>query len=506
MQNARSILHARQRGEEELVQAKNALEARSAELASSLAMMRATLDATGDGIMVTDPERRVTNCNRQYLGMWGLSDDLLDAPEHRHPAHDCVRQVKDPARYLARIDAIYSSAPPESFDVLEIADGRVFERMSRIQFLEGQNVGRVWSYRDISERRRTEQSLLQQSEWLRITLSSIGDGVAATDARGRVTFLNGVAEQLTGWSMAEAVGSPLLEVFHIVNEHTRAAVENPALRALRDGVVVGLSNHTVLISRDGRERPIDHSAAPMRDAEGKMIGTVLVFRDITERKQAGESHVMLAAIVESSEDAIISKDLNGVIRSWNRGAERLFGYTSAEAVGRSITLIIPPELIDEEQKILQKLRRGERIEHFETVRVSKAGRRIDISLTISPVRDHDGRTIGVSKIARDITELKLARNVIAWDALLLANVRDAVVVTDLDGIVTHWNAGAERLFGWTCRRGPWAALLRKVSGSGSNPGCRRRQACTQRIWSGPGKSKPGARTDRAYGSTRASGR
>jgi two-component system sensor histidine kinase VicK len=97
--------------------------------------------------------------------------------------------------------------------------------------------------------------------------------------------------------------------------------------------------------------------------------------------------------------------------------------------------IIPPELIDEEQKILQKLRRGERIEHFETVRVSKTGRRIDISLTISPVLDHDGRIVGVSKIARDITELKLARNVMAWEAQFLANVRDAVVVTDLNGIV-----------------------------------------------------------------------
>ncbi|HTD28461.1 MAG TPA: PAS domain S-box protein, partial [Xanthomonadaceae bacterium] len=438
-----------QRTEEQLIQAKDALEARSAELARSLAMMRATLEATSDGIMVTDGDRRVTNYNQQYVQMWRLPDGLLDVVEHRHPADECTRQLVDPSGYLSRIEEIYACAPQETFDLLELADARYFERSSRIQFLDGRVVGRVWSYRDVSESKRTEQALLRQSEWLRITLSSIGDGVVATDGKGCVTFLNEVATQLTGWSMADAAGRPLADVFHIVNGHSRVAVENPALRALRMGMAVGLTSHTILIARDGSERPIEDSAAPMRDASGDMIGAVLVFRDVTERQRANETQIMMAAIVESSEDAIISKDLQGTIKSWNRGAERLFGYMSPEAVGRSITLIIPPHLIDEEQTILKKLRRGERIEHFETMRVSKTGRQIDISLTISPVRDHEGRVMGVSKIARDITELKLARNVIAWEAQLLANVRDAVVVTDLEGIVTHWNAGAQHLFGWT---------------------------------------------------------
>src|SRR6185436_19998654 len=116
----------------------------------------------------------------------------------------------------------------------------------------------------------------------------------------------------------------------------------------------------------------------------------------------------LAAVVESSDDAIVSTTLDGVIRSWNAGAERIFGYTAAEAVGQPITLIIPPERHDEEPAILARLRRGERVEHFETVRVAKDGRRIDISLTVSPVRDADGRLIGASKVARDITQRKQA--------------------------------------------------------------------------------------------------
>ena len=257
-------------------------------------------------------------------------------------------------------------------------------------------------------RRRAEEALRKQSEWLRITLASIGDAVISTDAEGRVTFMNGVAEALTGWPQAEAVGRPLPDVFHIVNERTRQPVENPALRALREGTIVGLANHTVLIARDGTERPIDDSAAPMRDEGGATIGAVLVFRDVTERKRAEEVRARLAAIVESSEDAIVSKTLDGVIRSWNAGAERLFGYTAEEAVGRPITLIIPPERQDEERAILERLRRGERVEHFETVRVAKDGRRLDISLTVSPIRDDAGHVIGASKIARDITERKRA--------------------------------------------------------------------------------------------------
>jgi len=260
----------------------------------------------------------------------------------------------------------------------------------------------------LAARQRAEGELAAERERLRITLASIGDAVISTDAEGRVTYLNGVAEGLTGWTQAEAVGRPLPEIFHIVNEQTRQPAENPALQALREGVIVGLANHTVLIARDGTERPIDDSAAPMLDGSGSPVGTVLVFRDVTERRQAEEAQARLATIVESSHDAIISKTLDSVIRTWNAGAERLFGYKAEEAIGRSILLIIPPDRLDEEKMILARLARGERIEHYETVRVAKDGRQLDISLTISPIRDAEGNIIGASKIARDVTERRRA--------------------------------------------------------------------------------------------------
>jgi PAS domain S-box-containing protein len=260
----------------------------------------------------------------------------------------------------------------------------------------------------LQARQRAERDLAAEQERLRITLASIGDAVISTDAEGRVTYLNGVAEALTGWTRADAAGQPLSEVFRVVNEQTRRSVEDPAIRAIREGVVVGLANHTVLVSRDGIERPIDDSAAPMRDASGSPVGAVLVFRDATERRRAEEQQARLAAIVESSDDAIVSKTLDGVIRTWNAGAERIFGYTRQEAVGRPITLIIPPERHDEERMILDRLRRGERIEHYETVRVAKDGRRLDVSLTVSPLLDSAGLVIGASKVARDVTDRKRA--------------------------------------------------------------------------------------------------
>ena len=237
---------------------------------------------------------------------------------------------------------------------------------------------------------------------LDVILGSIGDGVIAADSEGRITYLNSIAEKLTGWTLLEAQGLPLQTIFRIVNEETHAEVENPANCALREGLIFGLANHTILITRDGKEIPIDDSGAPIKDERGALIGAVLVFREITERRKAERAIGMLAAIVESAEDAIVSKDLNGIIESWNAGAERLFGFSAHEAIGNSIKIIIPPDRHDEEDVILSRLRQGERIDHFETVRMTKTGEPVDIDLSVSPIRNKQSEIIGASKIARDI--------------------------------------------------------------------------------------------------------
>ena len=180
--------------------------------------------------------------------------------------------------------------------------------------------------------RRAEQRANEHGELLRITLHSIGDAVITTDVQGRVTYMNAVAESLTGWAKHDGAGRSIDAVFRIVNEETRRPVDNPAAKALREGAVVGLANHTLLIRKDDGECPIDDSAAPIRDESGTVSGCVLIFRDVTaqrrvERERARQllAATLLASIIESSDDAIVSKSLDGVIQSWNAGAEHLFG-------------------------------------------------------------------------------------------------------------------------------------------------------------------------------------
>jgi PAS domain S-box-containing protein len=294
-----------------------------------------------------------------------------------------------------------SAAPSASQVLLRLVTQRELVRSSEAETT-------VAEQRQPQHWREIEESLRRQSQILEVTLASIGDAVLVADTQGHITFLNSVAETLTGWTTQEAKGRPLGQVFPVINERTRHPIDDPVARVLQTGTIVGLGNHTVLIARDGRELPIDDSAAPIRMPNGELFGVVLVFRDISELRRAGHARAWLAAIIESSDDAIVSKTLDGNVTSWNPGAVRLFGYEPEEIIGRPITTIIPSELQNEEIEVLTRLRRGERVDNFETVRVAKDGRRIDVSLTVSPVRDEGGIIVGASKIARDITERKRA--------------------------------------------------------------------------------------------------
>ena len=257
---------------------------------------------------------------------------------------------------------------------------------------------------EVAEREKAQASLTEERDVLTTTLQSIGDAVIATDTKARITFINPEAERLTEWSGSEAVGQPVTSVFKIINEQNRKPVDNPVEEALRSGKVLGLANHTLLISRTGKGTPIDDSAAPIRGLDGAVSGAIMVFRDFSEKQLAERTSARLAAIVEFSGDVILAKNLDGVVQSWNAAAQRLFGYTAEEIVGKPVTMLFPKERLTEEDHILSKLRQGQAVERFETVRVAKNGRRIPVSISISPIKDKHGMVIGASKIIHDITE------------------------------------------------------------------------------------------------------
>ena len=302
--------------------------------------------------------------------------------------------------------------------------------------------------------RRAQLRASGRGELLRVTLGSIGDAVITTDTAGRVTYLNAVAESLTGWTHREARGQALDAVFRIVNEDTRQPIESPAKRALREGAVVGLANHAVLVDRHGAERPIDDSAAPIKDESGAVSGCVLIFRDVSSRRHFELREAsrlldarLLAAIVESSDDAIISKSLDGTIRTWNAGAERLFGHPAEAAVGRHISLVIPPDRIAEEDQIVASLKAGKRVEHFETERMRSDGRRIWVSLTISPLKDNEGNVVGASKIARDITRQRETEAEREKFVTLIENSMDFIGICDVDGVPIYVNRAGLAMVG-----------------------------------------------------------
>jgi PAS domain S-box-containing protein len=212
---------------------------------------------------------------------------------------------------------------------------------------------------------------------------------------------NGAAARVFGYRAEEIIGQP---IFRIIPPDLYYE-EEEILKKLRAGERID-HHETVRLRKSGERVAVSVTISPVKDATGRVIGASKIARDISDRRANDEIRVQLAAIVDSADDAIISKDLNGIVKSWNAGAYRMFGYTAQEMIGQSILRLIPEKLHYEEDEILQKLRRGERIDHYETRRQKKNNDLIDVSVTISPMRDNTGAVIGASKIARDISDRK----------------------------------------------------------------------------------------------------
>jgi PAS domain S-box-containing protein len=414
------------------------------------AYLAAIVDSSEDAIISKNLSGIIESWNRSAERIFGYSEEeaigrnigLIIPPD----------LYDEEERILSQLRQGHRTEPFET--VRRRKDGTLVDislSISPIRDEKGQIIGASKIARDITAQKRAQRAIIEAQNRLAVTLGSIGDAVVATDTLGQITFVNSVAERLLGYAQSSIIGRPLQDVFRIINEGTRQSVRNPVDRVLTEGCIVGLANHTVLLHPDGGEVPIDDSAAPIRDADGHIVGVVLVFRDITAQHRSAHVAALLAALVTSSDDAIISKDFKGTVTSWNQGAERLFGYAADEIVGQSIRVLIPPDRQHEEAEILARLSRGERIDHYETVRRKKNGQLCEISLTVSPIRDAEGRLLGASKIARDITEQKRAQRALhesqeRW-RVTLESIGDAVVATDPKSLVTFANSVALQLLG-----------------------------------------------------------
>ena len=236
---------------------------------------------------------------------------------------------------------------------------------------------------------------------LEAIVRSSSEAIITKDLSSTVTSWNAAAHTIFGYGPEEMVGHSILKLIPERLHHEEADV----IRRLKNGEQIA-HLETTRVTKSGEEIQVSLNISPIRDETGTVIGASQIARNITQQRKLDRARLQLAAIVESSEDAIISKTLDGTIQTWNNAAANLFGYTSEEIIGKSILTLIPPELQHEEPGIIAKLRAGERIEHFETTRLKKNGERIDVSLTISPIRDATGEVVGASKILRDISSQK----------------------------------------------------------------------------------------------------
>lgn len=283
--------------------------------------------------------------------------------------------------------------------------------------------------------------------------TGVGDALIAGEGRtGRIVMWNPAAERIFGYTAAEAMGMPIeaLVPEPLRSRHragftrfakgqstllgTRPAVELPALR------------------KDGSELWVELTLTPLHPPSVPGRFVLALVRDVSERKRAEETRIRLAAIIESSDDAIIGKDPDGTIRSWNHGAERLYGYRADEVIGKPISILSPPGREDDIPRLLEAIARGGRIDNHETVRITKNGTLIDVSVTVSPIKGQDGTIIGASTIARDVTERRRVEEMLRRSEekfrAILEFAPDAVVITDAQARVALVNSQAERLFGY----------------------------------------------------------
>jgi len=374
------------------------------------------VNSSSDAIFAKGLDSKIIFWNKSAERIFGFTaDEIVGQPVTVLLPPD--RYEEDP-KIMARV---LQGEAIEHYETVRCRkDGRLIDvslTVSPIRDAEGIIIGASQIARDTTRQKRDQ-------EQYRVTLSTIGDAVITVDSASRIRLMNQRAEALIGRSEKETLGQDVSGILHLLDPITRK--ELPAVGPVAQDLAEGQVWTTALLISKGREEiPIEKSVYPITALNAETAGCVIVIHDLREKQSAAVASSRLASIIEGSDDAVISKNLNGIVTSWNPGAERVFGYTEKEMIGQPILKLLPPERLMEEQDILSRLQKGERVDHFQTVRVRKDGTRIHVSLTISPIRNAQGVVIGASKIARDITLLREAQEKLeSYTTDLEARVRE----------------------------------------------------------------------------------
>jgi len=432
---------------------------------------QAALDAIPTGLCVCTAEGVLVRYNRRAVELWGRAPRLGDPKEQHGSGFRRYQADGAPLPFGATpVATVLRTGQPivGAEVIIEQPEGTrvpVLMNVAPLKSRSGRLQGAVCSFQALTERKRIEEALRASEAELQSVINRTPFMLVRCSRDLHYRFVSQAYAQLVGVRREAIIGKTIAE-----------AIGDKGFNTLRPHIEKVLAGEATEFDceidfPEVGPRRLHIAYRPETDAAGKVDGWIASLLDITEQSRAVQAREQLASIVESSGDAIVSKDLNGIIVSWNRAAENLFGYAAEEVIGKSITILIPEELHDEEPKILERIRRGDSLDHYETIRQRKDGSRLPVSLSVSPVRDAHGTIVGASKIARDITARKQAeherdriegelrelsakleqeveRRTLERDRIWNVS-EDLLGVSNFEGYVLSMNPAWSRLLGWT---------------------------------------------------------
>lgn len=446
-------------------------------------LLGTVVEAADDAVFSTREDETVTSWNPAAERLYGYSaDEMIGSTVDRLIPLENRARVAEDSRRLAAGERV---APFETVDIAR--DGRriaVSLTLSPIVDASGAFIGTVAIARDISARKAKEDELRFQAQ----LLDEVKSYVVATDANGHITHWNRFAAEALGWSRDEVLGRHIMGVIPYSKDRVSAVVE-----ALASGD--RWVSETAIPRRDGTVFQALSSISPLYDRDGALNGMVETGMDISDRKHAEASRALLAAIVESAEDTIISCTTTGIVTSWNRGAERTFGWSAAEMIGRDTMVLMPPAARAELAAVLARVAGGDSVDHFEAQAVTRDGGSIDVMISSAPITSADGSVTGISTIAHDVTAAKAAERDRARLAAALEQAAESVVITEPDGIISYVNGAFERTSGYVAAQvlGQSIGLLTGLPESDPARVTEVERFVSGTAWSGPMK---GLREDR----------